>query len=258
MPIAQNVPSPVSALPIVLQQGNTGPTGPSGGPTGPTGNTGPTGRTGPTGATGATGFGATGPTGPTGQVGLTGPPGTAVTGPTGITGPTGSTGPLGTGPTGPTGFSGPTGPSGGPTGPTGNTGPTGATGATGPAITQGLSYVVDGQGSVIAAGLTKSLVIPFACTLTEVDLLGDQSGSVTVDILRTTYTNYGPPTHPASGDSIVGAGTKPAIATAEKAKTTTFAGWTATTFAAGDIVCFNLSGIASLTTLTIALWLTRQ
>ena len=93
--------APVTAYPIVVL---AGPTGPSGGPTGSTGPTGitgagaftgPTGRTGPTGSsfTGPTGLAATGVTGPTGR---TGPPGSSITGPTGaeanLTGPTGFTG----------------------------------------------------------------------------------------------------------------------------------------------------------------------
>lgn len=142
MPPYQAVPSPVSALPVVLIGGPTGATGPSPGSTGPTGITGPTGPlgTGPTGPQGSSG--PTGPsgrdstvTGPTGNVG---PPGNSVTGPQGsqgVTGPTGNTGPLGTGPTGPastvTGPTGTTGPTGASfTGPTGNTGPNG--GPTGP------------------------------------------------------------------------------------------------------------------------------
>ena len=156
MPVYQAVPSPVSALPIILLGGPTGATGPSPGstgPTGPTGFTGPlgTGPTGPTGLQGPSGSNSTA-TGPTGNTGPFGPPGNSVTGPAGPIGPTGTvgpTGPLGTGPTGitgptgtltgptgpsvtgPTGPSGSTGPSGGPTGPTGNTGPTGITGPIG-------------------------------------------------------------------------------------------------------------------------------
>lgn len=113
--------APVTAYPIVVL---AGPTGPSGGPTGSTGPTGITGAgafTGPTGRTGPTGASLTGPTGNaatgvTGATGYTGPPGSTITGPTGAQANL-------TGPTGPTGIDGPAltirGTSGGYTGPTG-------------------------------------------------------------------------------------------------------------------------------------------
>jgi hypothetical protein len=146
MPIIDNDPAEISAYPVVVVGGHTGP---SGGPTGPTGAqglvgaaaTGPTGAgafTGPTGYTGPTGIGAfTGPMGPTGR---TGPPGSAgapgATGTPGFATNTGATGPTGSqGFLGPVGPAGPTGPAGGPTGPPGAVGATGQgpTGATGPA-----------------------------------------------------------------------------------------------------------------------------
>lgn len=106
MTVVVNAPAPVSAMPVVVAGGFTGPTGPSPGSTGPTGASGllgPTGYTGPTGLTGPTGI--TGPTGVgTGPTGMTGPPGnsiTGATGPTGVAGPTGgASGATGSGPTG--------------------------------------------------------------------------------------------------------------------------------------------------------------
>jgi hypothetical protein len=96
-------PSQVSARPVAISSGFTGPTGPAGGPSGPTGKTGytgATGSTGPLGSTGPTGA-ASSVTGPRGLTGFTGAPGNA--------GATGQTGP--TGPTGAGAFTGPTGPS---------------------------------------------------------------------------------------------------------------------------------------------------
>lgn len=111
MSTQSNTPAPISAQPVVVVGGPTGPasglTGPTGstGPTaaiGVTGYTGPTGRTGPTGLQGATGAGAfTGPTGYTGPAGSLGA--------TGRTGPTGSTGPIGVYASGSQNFLGPTG-----------------------------------------------------------------------------------------------------------------------------------------------------
>lgn len=95
MTVSVNGPAPISARPVVVAGGFTGPTGPTPGSTGPTGASGLTGNTG---ATGPLGTGPTGPvgsgyTGVTGNTGFTGPPGSSVTGASGPTGPTGNTGP---------------------------------------------------------------------------------------------------------------------------------------------------------------------
>ena len=280
MPVYQAVPSPVAALPIVLVGGPTGATGPSPGSTGSTGFTGPTGPlgTGPTGPTGSIGpsgsnstaTGATGPTGlvgppgnsvtgPTGGVGATGafgpsgPTGVGSTGPSGPTGPTGNTGPLGTGPTGPTGVTGNTGPSGGPTG---NTGPTGATGVTGPNVTD-IEYVIDGSGSVLSTGLqSRYLFIDYACTINQVTMLADQSGSAVVDIFACTYAQFDAGgTHPVSGDKIT-ASAPPTITTATKSQDSTLTGWT-TAIAAGTVLGFSVTSVTSITRIVIALKVTR-
>jgi len=249
------------AMPVVVIGG---PTGPSGGPTGPTGNTGPsgtpapTGNTGPTGATGSGTTGPTGGTGPRGLTGYTGPPGNV--GPTGLdalgaTGPTGNTGPFGTGPTGPSGVTGPSGGPTGPTGPSGTAGVTGSTGATGPSQVAGLEFVIDGVGAVIGTGIAGYLRVDFACVITANTLLADQTGSVVVDIFRCTYTDFDPPTHPASGDKIT-ASAPPTISAAKKSEDTTLTGWT-TSLAAGDVLAFNVNSCSTITRVTCALKVTR-
>lgn len=265
-------PAPIMAQPVVLVGG---PTGPSGGPTGVTGTTGPTGPTAPsfTGPTGPSGAGATGPTGmtgPRGQTGFTGPvgnqgstgaastvagpqgpTGVGSTGPTGgqgVGGPVGPTGPLGTGPTGVTGY---TGPSGGPTGPTGATGVTGNTGSTGPSQIAGLQFVIDGGGSVLTTGIKGYLQVDFACTLQQVTLLADQTGSVVVDIFKCNFANFAPPTHPAVADKIT-ASAPPTISSALKAQDATLSGWTVAV-SAGDILGFNVNSVTTIQRVTVDL-----
>lgn len=249
-------PAPVFARPVVVVGGPTGPAGGPTGTTGPTGSTGATAATGSTGPTGATGAGATGPsgvTGPRGLTGFTGPPGNP--GPTGLSavGTTGPTGPLGTGPTGGTGaaLTGPTGPNGGPTGPTGITGSTGNTGATGPAQIANLEFIIDGGGSQIATGLKGYLTVDFAGTLQANTLLADQTGSIVVNIWKTTFSNFAPPTHPAVGDKIT-ASAPPTISSALKSQDTTLSGWTVS-FSAGDIFGFNVDSCSAITRVTLAL-----
>jgi len=246
-----------------LQPGPTGPTGPDGAAT-----SGPTGATGPTGAQGATGSGSAvpgptgptgpdgaassvaGPTGPQGAQGITGPTGTfGPTGPTGAAGPSGSAGAVGaTGPTGPTGSVG----SGGPTGPTGS-GPTGAAGPTGPTgnTASSIEFIIDGGGSTITTGIKGDMTVPFACTINSWTLLGDQSGSIVVDLWVDTYANF-PPT---VADTIT-ASAKPTISTATKGQSSTLTGWT-TSLTAGNVIRYNVDSITSLTRVTIILDVTK-
>lgn len=242
MTVTVNQPAPVSALPVVVVGGATGP---SGGPTGPTGNTGPTGAVSPTGNTGPTG---PGPTGPTGNQGLTGP-----SGPTGMTGPpngpTGPQGPVGTGVTGPIG---PTGPNGGPTGPTGTAGTPGPTGSFNSAI----EFVInDGTGTAIVAGLKGYLEVPFNCTILSATLLPDQSGSIVVDVWKCSYANFQPATHPVVGDKIT-ASAQPTITGTFKAQDATLVGWT-TAITAGDILGFNVNSCSAIIKCTISLKVLR-
>lgn len=265
-------PAPIMARPVVVV---VGPTGPSGGPTGATGNTGPTGASAAQGATGYTGptgsgpTGATGVTGPRGLTGFTGPvgnngptgAGSAVAGPTG---PTGNTGPTGSALTGPTGNTGPspgsTGPT-GPTGPTGNTGPTGPTGATGatgmtgPAQTLGIEIVIDNQAVAISTGIKLVVEVPFACTITQAELLADQSGSIVVNIWKCTYAAFDPPTTPTSANKIT-ASAPPTISSAKKSTDSTLTGWT-TSIAAGDVLTINVDSCTTITRVTLSLRVTR-
>lgn len=171
-----------------------------------------------------------------------------------MTGPTGATGFGATGLTGPTGVTGNTGPSGGPTGPTG---PTGNTGPTGPSQVAGFQFIVDGGGAVPTTGIKGYLYIPFACTLTQVDALADQSGSIVVNIYKCTYAQFdASSTHPVVGDKITSS-TPPTISTATKSTDSTLTSWTKT-FAAGDILAFNVDSVTSITRCTLSLKVTRS
>lgn len=251
-------PALILAQPVVVVGG---PTGPSGGPTGATGATGPSGinATGATGPTGMTGFGATGATGFTGPTGVTGPNGPPGNfGPTGLsatgtTGPTGPSGTTGAGATGPTGH---TGAPGGPTGSQGPTGVTGNTGSTGPSQVFGVQFVIDGGGNLIATGLKGYLQFDFACVISGVTLLADQTGSIVVDIWKTAYSTFNPGTHPVVGDTITGASV-PTISADVKYQDTTLTGWT-TIINAGDVIAYNVNSVATIERVTVDLKVTRS
>lgn len=110
-----------------------------------------------------------------------------------------------------------------------------------------IAYVFDGSGSVLTTGIKGDLSIPFACTITGVRLLADQSGSIVFDIWKDTYANY-PPT---VADTIT-ASAKPTITTATKSEDTTLTGWTKT-IAAGDTLRFNIDSVTTCTRVVLTL-----
>lgn len=114
-----------------------------------------------------------------------------------------------------------------------------------------VQFVIDGGGATITTGVKGDLYFPFACTITGVVLLADQSGSIVVDLWKDTYANY-PPT---VADTIT-ASAKPTLSSATKSKDTTLTGWT-TSVAADSSIRFNVDSITTCQRVTLALQLTR-
>lgn len=119
-----------------------------------------------------------------------------------------------------------------------------------------IPFVMDNGGIALTTGL-KGAIGPFdfPFTIERWSLLGDQSGSIVVDIYKTTYTAYDPTTHPAVADTITAAA-KPTISSAKKAQSSTLTGWT-TSVAVDDILAFNIDSIANLQRVTLALKVRR-
>jgi len=112
---------------------------------------------------------------------------------------------------------------------------------------QTLTFVIAhfaSPGSGIATGFSGVLVVPWACTITQVTLLSADpaltSGSMVVDIWKAPYANY-PPT---VADSIC-ASAKPTLSGAIKSQDATLVGWT-TALAADDILAFNVESVTSV------------
>jgi hypothetical protein len=110
-----------------------------------------------------------------------------------------------------------------------------------------ITFIIDGGGSAITTGEKGHLEVPFACTITQVTMLADQSGSIVVDIWKDTYANF-PPT---DADSIT-ASAPPTLSSAQKAQDSTLTGWT-TSISAGDILAFNVDSCTTITRVTISL-----
>jgi hypothetical protein len=125
-----------------------------------------------------------------------------------------------------------------------------ATGATTKAFEDdvaAIEFIIDGGGSAITTGQKGHLEIPFACVITRVTTLADQTGSIVVDIWKDTYANF-PPT---VTDTIT-ASAKPTLASAQKAQDSTLTGWT-TAIAAGDILAYNVDSATTVTRVVISL-----
>jgi len=114
-----------------------------------------------------------------------------------------------------------------------------------------LTFIIDGGGSAITTGQKGHLEIPFACTITRVTLLADQSGSIVIDIWKDTCANF-PPT---VADTIT-ASAKPTLSSAQKSQDSTLTGWT-TAIAAGDILAFNVDSVATCERVTLSLKCTK-
>ena len=114
-----------------------------------------------------------------------------------------------------------------------------------------IPFTIDGGGSAITTGVKGYLSIPYTCTINQVIVLADVSGSIVVDIWKDTYANY----PPVDADSITAAAV-PTITTATKSQDATLTGWT-TTITAGDILGFNVDSITTCQRVTISLKVTK-
>lgn len=107
------------------------------------------------------------------------------------------------------------------------------------------NVLFDGGGAVNATGLRGYCCVPFDCTIEEWIAIGNPSGSATFDIKKATYANF-PTTTSICGSA------KPAISSAQKARSTTLTGWT-TAIDAGDILEFYLDSCTSMRLILLVL-----
>lgn len=99
----------------------------------------------------------------------------------------------------------------------------------------------DGGGSALTGTLTRCVNVYESGTISQVVLIADASGSVTVDVQTVAQTSY---TGPGSASSITAADT-PALSAAVRFSDTTLTGWT-TALAANTVACFVMSSPATV------------
>lgn len=121
----------------------------------------------------------------------------------------------------------------------------GGGGGGGGSATEAKGITIDGQGSAIVASNTSYgfVVIPYAATITGWDLQADISGSIVFDVK-------------IGGTSIIGAGNKPTLAS-QQTNAATVSGWTDTSIAVNEKLEFIAVSAATLTRVTLTLFLTR-
>lgn len=85
-----------------------------------------------------------------------------------------------------------------------------------------LPLIIDGGGVAITTGVKFDFVVPFNCTVTGWTILGDQTGSIVVDLWQDIYANF-PPT---VADTITGAN-KPTLTSQSKNQNNSIS-WTLT------------------------------
>lgn len=126
------------------------------------------------------------------------------------------------------------------------------------ALPGAFEFIIDGGGAVIPTGLWHAYFeVPYACTITMGTLLADESGSISIDVLKTSFANFDAgATHPVDADKI-SASAPLAISTSTKSQDGTLTGWTKS-LSLGDIIGFNINSVTSIQRVTISLRVTRS
>jgi hypothetical protein len=116
-----------------------------------------------------------------------------------------------------------------------------------------LVFELNGGGAVIADALAADLPdLPFAGTIQRWTIVGDVTGSITIDVQKCTYAGF--PTF-----SSVAGTAKPSLSGAQKAQNTSLTGWGSTGLAQGDLLRAVVSGAATnIKRATVTLWVKRS
>lgn len=108
-----------------------------------------------------------------------------------------------------------------------------------------INYVLDGNGAVIPTGLQPYISIPFSMTITGWILLADQTGSIEMDVWKSSYASFPPTiTDTISGSEL------PTITSSNKNRDLTLSTWT-TSISSGDILAINVNSCSSITKATL-------
>lgn len=118
-----------------------------------------------------------------------------------------------------------------------------------PGMLYKLGITIDGGGSAITTGIKGYTSIPVSGTIVRARMMADQSGSAVVDVWKDIFANF-PPT---VADTITAAA-KPTLTAQDHSDDTTLTGWT-TAVAAGSVLGFKVDSAATITRLTLELFI---
>jgi hypothetical protein len=107
----------------------------------------------------------------------------------------------------------------------------------------GFGITIDGNGYDPGTGSKGYITLPYSGTITNWYLAANTAGSCVIDVKR-------------SGTSIVGAGNKPTLSSAQSGNAAV-SSWTSTAVSAGDIIEFNLNSITTITRVNLMIQVTR-
>lgn len=102
------------------------------------------------------------------------------------------------------------------------------------------------------AGLKGFLHVPFNCDITAYSLLANVAGDCVIDIWKDVFANFPPDV----ADTITAAA-KPALAAAQGVLSTAVGTWI-TALDAGDVIAVNVDSSATITELTVTIFVTKR
>lgn len=110
-----------------------------------------------------------------------------------------------------------------------------------------INFIIDGGGSAITTGVKGFVEIPYNMTITGWQVFGDQSGSIVVDVWRSTYATF----PPVVGGTIAGT-EKPTLSSSQVNQDLTLSTWT-TALSSGDVIGYNVDSVSTVTRVTVSI-----
>jgi hypothetical protein len=117
--------------------------------------------------------------------------------------------------------------------------------------TDSVGVAIDGGGVAIVAGSTRSVTVPYGCTISSWTVLADASGSISVHVSSSSFSDY--PTM----FNISGAGNSPSLTSSQK-NAATPSGWTSTSIGQGSIISFVVDSATTVKWVNIVLWVIKS
>lgn len=110
-----------------------------------------------------------------------------------------------------------------------------------------IEFSFDGNSAPLTAGLKGDLPLDFAGTIQKATLVAYPTGSLVVDVYKSSYANF-----PPGGGQSITASAKPTLSGEIKYQDATLTGWT-TNITPGDILRINIDSVSTVILATLAL-----